>query len=200
MKPQARICISGDLQRRRERHTAPIPFGAHVLCKIRINDNRKRRNCLFLRRVGAFGALAHARRIVTHRARALEVCKAVDVDRGSKIGIERNSHGRVGTDVIRRLPKHVLYELRFVGHVPRRRIRLRVVKKYPPQQTNNMPSFPIIVDTNFAENVSVKGNRCGVTFSPPLQIPRNANVRLRLHSSSLAYNFPNVSADLENNV
>ena len=62
-----------------------------------------------------------------------------------------------------------------------------------------MPSFPIIVDTSFAENVSAKGNRCGVTFSPPLQIPRNANVRLRLHSASLAYNFPNVSAELENN-
>lgn len=62
-----------------------------------------------------------------------------------------------------------------------------------------MPSFPIIIDTSFAENVNVKGNRCGVTFSPPLQIPRNANARLRLHSSSLAYNFPNVSADLDNN-
>ena len=63
---------------------------------------------------------------------------------------------------------------------------------------NQVPSFPIIVDTQFAENVSAKGNRCGVTFSPPLQIPRNANARLRLHSSSIAYNFPNVSAELEN--
>ena len=61
-----------------------------------------------------------------------------------------------------------------------------------------MPSFPIIVDTSFAENVSAKGNRCGITFSPSLQIPRNANARLRLHSSSIAYNFPNVSAELEN--
>ena len=61
-----------------------------------------------------------------------------------------------------------------------------------------MPSFPIIVDTSFAENVSAKGNRRGITFSPSLQIPRNANARLRLHSSSIAYNFPNVSAELEN--
>jgi len=63
-----------------------------------------------------------------------------------------------------------------------------------------MPSFPIIIDTQFAENVSVKGNRCGVTFSPPLQVPRNANARLRLYSSSFAYNFPNVSAEFENNL
>jgi hypothetical protein len=62
-----------------------------------------------------------------------------------------------------------------------------------------MPSFPIVIDTQFAENVSTKGNRCGVTFSPPLQIPANANPRLRLYSSSIAYNFPNVSAELENN-
>jgi hypothetical protein len=61
-----------------------------------------------------------------------------------------------------------------------------------------MPSFPVIIDTQFAENVSTKGNRCGVTFSPPLQIPSNANPRLRLYSSSIAYNFPNVSAELEN--
>ena len=61
-----------------------------------------------------------------------------------------------------------------------------------------MPSFPIIIDTQFAENVSVKGNRCGVTFSPPLQIARDANARLRLYSSSFAYNFPNVSAEFEN--
>lgn len=61
-----------------------------------------------------------------------------------------------------------------------------------------MPSFPIIIDTQFAENVSTKGNRCGVTFSPPLQVPSNANPRLRLYSSSIAYNFPNVSAELEN--
>ena len=62
-----------------------------------------------------------------------------------------------------------------------------------------MPSFPIIVDTQFSENVSTKGNRCGVTFSPPLQVPANANPRLRLYSSSIAYNFPNVSVELENN-
>ena len=62
-----------------------------------------------------------------------------------------------------------------------------------------MPSFPIIVDTQFAENVSTKGNRCGVTFSPPLQIPTTANPRLRLYSSSFAYNFPNVSTEFENN-
>ena len=62
-----------------------------------------------------------------------------------------------------------------------------------------MPAFPIIIDTSFAENVNTKGNRCGVTFSPPLQIPRDANPRLRLYSSSLAYNFPNVSAELGNN-
>ena len=62
-----------------------------------------------------------------------------------------------------------------------------------------MPSFPIIVDTQFAENVSTKGNRCGVTFSPPLQIPASASPRLRLYSSSIAYNFPNVSAELGNN-
>ena len=61
-----------------------------------------------------------------------------------------------------------------------------------------MPSFPIVIDTQFAENVSTKGNRCGVTFSPPLQIPANANHRLRLYSSSIAYNFPNVSPELEN--
>ena len=61
-----------------------------------------------------------------------------------------------------------------------------------------MPSFPLIIDTQFAENVSTKGNRCGVTFSPPLQVPSNANPRLRLYSSSIAYNFPNVSAELEN--
>ena len=61
-----------------------------------------------------------------------------------------------------------------------------------------MPSFPIIIDTSFAENVNTKGNRCGVTFSPPLQIPRDANPRLRLYSSSLAYNFPNASAELGN--
>lgn len=63
-----------------------------------------------------------------------------------------------------------------------------------------MPSFPIIIDTQFAENVSTKGNRCGVTFSPPLQVPRDANARLRLYSSSFAYNFPNVSAEFENNL
>ena len=62
-----------------------------------------------------------------------------------------------------------------------------------------MPSFPVIIDTQFAENVSTKGNRCGVTYSPPLQIPANANPRLRLYSSSIAYNFPNVSEELENN-
>ena len=62
-----------------------------------------------------------------------------------------------------------------------------------------MPSSPIIIDTSFAENASTKGNRCDVTFSPPLQIPRDANPRLRLYSSSLAYNFPNVSVELENN-
>ena len=62
-----------------------------------------------------------------------------------------------------------------------------------------MPSFPIIVDTQFVENVSTKGNRCGVTFSPPLQIPTTANPRLRLYSSSFAYNFPNVSTEFENN-
>ena len=62
-----------------------------------------------------------------------------------------------------------------------------------------MPSFPIIVDTQFSENVSTKGNRCGVTFSPPLQIPRDSNPRLRLYSSSFAYNFPNASTEFENN-
>ena len=63
-----------------------------------------------------------------------------------------------------------------------------------------MPSFPIVIDTQFAENVNARGNRCGVNFSPPLQIPRDANARLRLYSSSIAYNFPNVSAELENDV
>jgi hypothetical protein len=62
-----------------------------------------------------------------------------------------------------------------------------------------MPSFPIIIDTQIAENVNTKGNRCGVTFSPPLQIPRDSAPRLRLYSSSFAYNFPNVSAEFENN-
>jgi len=62
-----------------------------------------------------------------------------------------------------------------------------------------MPSFPIIFDTQFAENGSAKGNRCGVTVSPPIQIPRDANARLRLYSSSFVYNFPNVSAELGNN-
>lgn len=62
-----------------------------------------------------------------------------------------------------------------------------------------MPSFPIIIDTSVAENISTKGNRCGVTFSPPLQVPRDANPRLRLYSASLAYKFPNVSAALGNN-
>ena len=62
-----------------------------------------------------------------------------------------------------------------------------------------MPSFPIIIDTQFAENVNAKGNRCGITFSPPIQIPRDANARLRLHSSSFADNFPTVSTELENN-
>jgi hypothetical protein len=62
-----------------------------------------------------------------------------------------------------------------------------------------MPSFPVIIDTQFAENVSTKGNRCGVTFSPPLQIPANSSPRLRLYSSSIAYNFPNVSVELGNN-
>ena len=61
-----------------------------------------------------------------------------------------------------------------------------------------MPSFPVIIDTQYAENVSTKGNRCGVTFSPPLQVPANSSPRLRLYSSSIAYNFPNVSAELEN--
>ena len=58
---------------------------------------------IFLRRVGVFGALAHARRIVAHTARALEVGKAVDVNSSPKVLVERNSNGRVGTAVIRRL-------------------------------------------------------------------------------------------------
>jgi len=62
-----------------------------------------------------------------------------------------------------------------------------------------MPSFPIVIDTQYAENVNTNGNRCGVTFSPPLQIPRDASPRLRLYSASLAYNFPNASAAIGNN-
>lgn len=61
-----------------------------------------------------------------------------------------------------------------------------------------MPSIPLIIDTSFAENVNSKGNRCGLTFQPPLQVPRDAQPRLRLYSSSFAYNFPNVSSDFQN--
>ena len=61
-----------------------------------------------------------------------------------------------------------------------------------------MPSIPLIIDTSFAENVSANGNRCGITFSPPLQIPRTVEPKLRLYSASLAYNFANISSQLGN--
>ena len=62
-----------------------------------------------------------------------------------------------------------------------------------------MPSIPLIIDTTYAENLNARGNRCTVTFSPPLQLPRDAQPRLRLYSSSFAYNFPNLSATFGNN-
>ena len=60
-----------------------------------------------------------------------------------------------------------------------------------------MPSIPIVIDTNFAENLNSTGNRCSITFSPPLQVPRDADPELRLYSSSFSYNFANV--DTANN-
>ena len=61
-----------------------------------------------------------------------------------------------------------------------------------------MPSIPLIIDTSFAENVSANGNRCGITFSPPVQIPRTVEPKLRLYSASLAYNLANISSQLGN--
>ena len=57
-----------------------------------------------------------------------------------------------------------------------------------------MPSLPLIIDSTFAANLNAKGNRCLISFAPPLQIPRGVTPRLRLYSSSFAYNFPNVDS------
>ena len=57
-----------------------------------------------------------------------------------------------------------------------------------------MPSLPLIIDSAFAENLNTKGNRCSISFAPPLQIPRGSSPRLRLYSSSFAYNSPNVDS------
>ena len=60
-----------------------------------------------------------------------------------------------------------------------------------------MPSIPIVVDSAFAENVSAGGNRCSLSFSPPLQLPRDVSPSIRLYSSSFNYSFPNI--DTTNN-
>ena len=63
-----------------------------------------------------------------------------------------------------------------------------------------MPSIPLIVDSANAHNKSTLGNRCSISFSPPLQLPRNCSPSIRLCSASFAYNSPNVSAAFSNNI
>ena len=63
-----------------------------------------------------------------------------------------------------------------------------------------MPSIPLIVDSTNAQNKNTLGNRCSISFSPPLKLPRNCSPSIRLYSASFAYNSPNVSAAFSNNV
>ena len=63
-----------------------------------------------------------------------------------------------------------------------------------------MPTIPLILSSEFGQNLSSDYSSFSQQFSPPISIPRDTAPRIRLYQASIPYVMPNVTTGVNDSL